>query len=397
MKKKKLLIVGAGFGQLPAILAGIELGLHVIVIDKNPNAIGMKLAHENHEIDIIDKDSVLKLSRDKQIDGIITLQSDHGVPTVGYVNDKLGLKGVSYETAINCSIKTKCRLKLKEKNCSQPRFTFVCNLVEAIRAIDSIGFPCVIKSPDSSGSRGITKVNSLDELDFAIKEAFFYSNQSEVIVEEYIDGIEFGAQTFSVNGKCVTVLLHNDTLSKPPFMIPIGHSFPFKDLSKEDSAVAKIKIAEAVEAIGITDGPANIDLILDRRTREVKVIEIGARIGATCLPELVKYHTGIDWVKQTILNAIGERIELTLIQSKAVAASIISSPKDGFYQGFKFNEGYSEKDLLEFEITVKPGNLVSELRKGTDRIGKIISYGDSVESAENTIKQYMNNLNIITS
>lgn len=397
MKKKKLLIVGAGYGQLPAIIAGKELGLYVIVVDKNSNAIGMALADEAHAIDILDKESVLKVARESQIDGIITLQSDHGVPTVGYVNDKLGLKGVSYETAINCSIKTKCRLKLKEKNCSQPRFTFVCNLEEAIVAIDSIGLPCVIKSPDSSGSRGITKVNSIDEVENAIKEAFFYSNQSEVIVEEYIEGIEFGAQTFSVNGKCVLVLLHNDNLSNPPFMIPIGHSFPFKDLSQEESAVAKTKIAKAVEAIGITDGPANIDLILDRRTREVKVIEIGARIGATCLPELVKYHTGIDWVKQTILNAIGERIELTLIQSKAVAASIITSPKDGFYKGFKFNKGYSEKELLEFEITVKPGDKVSELRKGTDRIGKILSYGDSVESAENTIKLYMNNLNIITS
>lgn len=397
MTEKKILIVGAGYGQLPAIIAGKELELYVIVVDKNPNAIGMALADEAHAIDILDKESVLKVARESQIDGIITLQSDHGVPTVGYVNDKYGLKGVSYETAINCSIKTKCRLKLKEKNCSQPHFTFVSNLEEAMEAIVSVGFPCVIKSPDSSGSRGITKVNSIADVEYAIKEAFFYSNQSEVIVEEYIDGIEFGAQTFSVNGKCELVLLHNDTLSNPPFMIPIGHSFPFKDLSQQESAVAKTKIAEAVEAIGITDGPANIDLILDRRTREVKVIEIGARIGATCLPELVKYHTGIDWVKQTILNAIGERIELTLIQSKSVAASIITSPRDGFYRGFKFNEGYSEKELLEFEITVKPGDKVSELRKGTDRIGKILSYGDSVESAENTIKQYMNNLNIIIS
>lgn len=397
MKGKKILIVGAGYGQLPAVITGKELGLYVIVVDKNPNAIGMAFADEAHAIDIIDKESVLKVARESQIDGIITLQSDYGVPTVGYVNDKLRLKGVSYDTAINCSNKTHCRLKLKEKNCSQPRFTFVRNIEDAMVALDSIGLPCVIKSPDSSGSRGITKVDSINEVEYALKEAFIYSNQSEVIVEEYVEGIEFGAQTFSVNGKCELVLLHNDTLSYPPFMIPIGHSFPFKDLSEEESAIAKTKIAEAVEAIGITDGPANIDLILDRSTREVKVIEIGARIGATCLPELVKYHTGIDWVKQTILHAVGGETELTLVQNKAVAALIISSPKDGFYKEFKFNKGYSESDLLEFEITVQPGDSVCELRKGTDRIGKIISYGDSVESAENMVKIYRDNLNIITS
>lgn len=395
--KKKLIVVGAGYGQIPAIKAGKELNIHVIAVDKNPNAAGMALADEAFVIDILDKEGILSLAKEKKISGIITLQSDHGVPAVGYVNDSMGLKGVSYETAINCSIKTKCRLKLKEKNCAQPQFTFVQNVEEAKKAVDLIGLPCIIKSPDSSASRGVTKVSSTEEIEKALEEAFYYSNLNEVIVEEYIEGIEFGAQTFSVDGKCELVLLHNDTISDPPYMIPVGHSFPFKDLSPEESAIAKTKIAEAVEAIGITDGPANIDLILDSKTKEVKVIEIGARIGATCLPELVKYHTGIDWVRETILNSIGEKIDITPKHSKAVAASIITSPKDGVYSGFLFNDAYSEKELLEFEVTVKPGDKVNVLRKGTDRIGKILSYGDSVESAENTIKLYMNNLNIITS
>src|SRR5690606_9400813 len=111
---------------------------------------------------------------------------------------------------------------------------------------------------------------------------------------------EFGAQTFSINGRCESVLLHNDTLSTPPYMIPIGHSFPFSKMDKSQKVQVIEDIKQAVIALGIADGPANVDLILDKRTNRVKIIEIGARIGATCLPELVRYHTGIDWVAETI-------------------------------------------------------------------------------------------------
>src|SRR5690606_26783341 len=106
-----------------------------------------------------------------------------------------------------------------------------------------------------------------------------------------------------------------------------------------------------------------VDLILDKKTNRVKIIEIGARIGATCLPELVFYHTGIDWVANTILNAIGEEVDLTVKHEKPVAALIIESPNDGVYDGFEFKDAELRKNVLEFEITANKGDEVNILRK----------------------------------
>jgi len=390
---KGLLVVGAGFGQIPAILEAKKLNLEVITVDKDPYAKGMGLADYSYPVDIIDRDAVLEIAKKHNVGGVITMQSDLPVPTIGYINDVLGLNGVSMEVANFCSNKMETRKRLELKDAAQPKFKIVKTLDETKKAVMEIGLPCVIKSADNSGSRGVTKVNFSYEIENAYKEAFKYTRKDSILVEEYIKGVEFGAQTFSVNGKCELVLLHNDTMSNPPYMIPVGHSFPFVQLSKEDSKTAISDIKNAIEAIGITNGPANVDLILDETTNRVKVIEIGARIGATCLPELVYYHTGINWVKSTILNAIGVDVDLTPITNRAVAAIIIEAPEDGVHMGYETKEGgHTRCPLLDFEITKSPGDQVNILRKGTDRIGKIISYGSTASIAEKIVSEYRDNL-----
>lgn len=391
---KAILIVGAGFGQIPAIKAAKSMDLITIVVDKNPNAVGAKLADVFCEVDIIDKEGVLKIAKEHKVSGLMTMQSDLPVPTIGYVNDQLGLSGVSLEVAKACSNKMETRKKLQHKSSAQPQFTIVATLEEADHAAQTLGFPCVIKAPDSSGSRGVTKVNGRNEIEGAFNEAFKYSREKEILVEEFIEGLEFGAQTFSVNGTCVCVLLHSDTMSQPPYMIPIGHSFPFDLLNEEERIQAVQDIKDAVNALGIENGPANVDLILDKNTNRVKVIEIGARIGATCLPELVYYHTGIDWVKNTLLNAMGEQVDLQVKYEKPVAALIIESPGDGVYIGFDLPEGGLVQEIIEFEVTANIGEEVNVLRKGTDRIGKIIAYGDSAKEAEEIVHKFRDNIRI---
>lgn len=387
---KKILIIGAGFGQIPAIIKAKELGIETICIDRDPSAIGFSICDYSYVIDVVDFKKALEIAIKHNVDGVMTMQSDLPVPTIGFINDELNLKGVSLEVANTCSNKVLTRGKLAKEKCSQPEFNIVTSIEEALSSANIIGFPCVIKAPDSSGSRGIVKVNSSEEVATAFKEAKSFSRGNDIIVEEYISGLEFGAQTFSINGKCEIVVLHNDTMSSPPYMIPIGHSLPFNKLNEQETIVAIEDIKKAVNAVGITDGPANIDLILDDKSKTIKVIEIGARIGATCLPELITYNTGKDWVELTILNAIGEECDYTIIKNNPVAALIIESPKDGIYKGIK--QEIKDANLIEFEITAQIGQIVSKLRKGTDRIGKIMVKNNNVEQAEELAIKLRNEL-----
>lgn len=376
------MVIGAGFGQLPAIKKAKEMGLTVIAIDRNPDAMGMKYADYAYTVDVVDVNEAIKIAKKHKIDGVMTMQTDLPIPTVGAVIDSLNLKGSGLEIAEKCSNKIKTRLAFKEASVPQPHFIVVKNYDEAVKAADRIGYPCIIKSADSSGSRGVTKVKNKNEIENALKEAFKYTQLEDVLVEEYISGKEIGAQGFSINGKCESVLVHNDTLSNPPYMIPIGHSFPIEGFTSEELKRIQRDIKTAVDTLGISDGPTNIDLIVDSKDNTVKIIEIGARIGATCLPELVKYHTGIDWVEAAINIAINETPNLKFKQNKPVAALILQAPKTGIYKAYETSFDKEEFDVIEFEVTAKPGEEVSVLKKGTDRIGKVLCFGETVEQAE---------------
>ena len=252
----------------------------------------------------------------------------------------------------------------------------------------------IIKSPDNSGSRGVSKVSDIGEINNAIEEAYRYSRKNKILIEEYIKGIEIGAQAFSVDGKCIKVLAHNDTVALPPYMVPTGHSFPI-DLPKAKEKIIESVVATAVEALGIKDGPSNIDLIIDSDNNP-QIIEVGARIGATCLPELVNYYCGIDWVEQAINSCLGLKVDLNDKYYQPVVAYILQSPNDGIMKSYNIPDSVkNHPNLLEVEITANIGERVNILRKGTDRIGKIIVKGKTVDEANRIALDLIKEIEII--
>ena len=386
--KKTLLIIGAGFSQVPAIKAAQALGLKTMAIDRSASAMGMALADIALPIDIVDIGRAVAVARQYDVAGVLTMQSDVGVPTVGAIVDALGLPGNGLAIAKRCSSKIETRRFLRKHGVSQPEFRVVVSEVEALAAAQDIGFPCVIKASDSSGSRGIVKVHAADEVSDAYAEARKYTSAREILVEEFVVGLEIGAQAFSVNGRCVSVLVHDDAISAPPYMVPIGHSFP-SSLPSNVLANVEQAVKTCVEALGIVSGPSNIDIILDSRNLPL-MIEVGARIGATCLPELVFHYSGIDWVKAAVQAAVGTHPDLMPTRSLPCAAYILEAPEDGMLKAINIPEDMlSHPDLLELEITANLGESVSRFRKGTDRIGKVVTKGETREQADKLAREML--------
>ncbi|MBO6668006.1 ATP-grasp domain-containing protein [Parvibaculum sp.] len=376
-----ILICGAGPGQLPAIEAARALGIRSLVVDRNGDAPGMALADAAEAIDIVDVEGVVDAARRHGVGAAMTLQSDIGVPTVGAVVDALGLAGNTRAVADRCSNKIETRKALATAGVPQPRFAVAADEAEALTAAREIGFPCIVKAPDSSGSRGVVKASGEEDVAAAYEEARRWSRVGLVLVEEFISGHEIGAQAFSLGGRCRSVQVHNDFMSPPPYMIPVGHSFP-PSLPADVLRATERAVSACVDALGILWGPSNIDFIL-RPGGEPAIIEVGARLGATCLPELVTCYTGIDWVSAAVLAAFGCEVALAPRVHQPCAAFILEAPDDGVLSAVHLPEDMlALPDVLEVEVTARPGERVSRLRKGTDRIGKVVTRGETLEAAE---------------
>lgn len=389
---KTVLIVGAGAGQVPAIQTARAMGWRVVTVDRSPDAHGMTLADVAHPVDILDLEGVLAVATAENVDGALTMQSDIGVPTIGFVNERLGLPGVTMDVAQRCSRKDLARLAWAASGVPQPAFE-VTDAANAAEAVARVGYPCVVKATDSSGSRGVVKVERGSDVAAAITEAARYSRNGTLLVERYVEGLEMGAQTFSLDGRCRLVLLHNDQVSAPPYMVPTGHSYPLSESVPSHDEI-RAAIARAVDALGIRDGPANVDLILDPSGRPM-LLEVGARIGATCLPELTTLHTGIDWVKASLLSAVGITPSLDVTDHVACAASIIEAPADGVLDSFEVADWVTEHaDVLEVEFSALPGATVSKLRKGTDRIGHVLARGVDLGTAEGLVRRVLHAITV---
>ena len=88
---KKLMILGGSRYAIPVIEAAHKLGLYAITADYLPNNIAHKFSDQYVNVSIIEKEKVLKVAQELQIDGIVSFACDPGVVTAAYIAEKMGL------------------------------------------------------------------------------------------------------------------------------------------------------------------------------------------------------------------------------------------------------------------------------------------------------------------
>lgn len=374
------MILGGTKFQYSALESARQFGLKTIVVDKNPECFLSKSADEFFPIDLIDVDLIVALAVEKNIIGALTLQSDIGIKAIGSINETLNLRGINRETSINCTDKISMRRCLYKREINQPVFKIVDNSHMALVAAQEIGYPVMAKSPNNSGSRGIYRINNNFEMNRFILNTQVDLLDKKIIIEKCLVGTEFGAQGFFENGILKFLAIHNDTMGGENYIVPVGHSFPF--LSKVKDTVVHSFAQEIGAALGIQDGPVNFDFISDRE--QLFVIEVGARIGATGLPELVKAFFGVDLIALNIKMFLNQVQNIIIEQRKeSVACRVIEAHSEGVIRKINFSgDQRTSGNLLHWSIEKGPGDSVRKLQNGTDRIGIVMSQGKDVYQAE---------------
>lgn len=369
---------------MPAIARAIDMGLEVIVLDRNPNAPGMKLPHHAIPVDFMNQEESLKVASMMKIDGVLTISSDLPVATMGCICDALSLPGITEAVGRRCSNKLAMKKCLKRHCVPTADFLEIRDEEEAHIMTHGMDYPVMVKAVDSSGSRGVTRVDRSEGMKEAYRHARNHSRCGRVIVEPFIEGLEFGAQAFVEDGDLRMLVPHNDTLSTPPYYIPAGHSLPFHAGGCEAEQIREIA-ARAIEALEIRHGAVNLDFIYT--PEGPMVLEVGARFGGTCLPALVSIFTGIDLVEAVIRLALGEAVDFSSVQHQPVAALLITSPMDGRLRKIEMDPSIRNiRGVVEVSIEAQPGDWVHRFVSGPDRIGHIIATGENDLDAEERVR-----------
>ena len=395
---KKILILGAGIYQVPLIKVAKKLGIYTIVASIPGNYPGFELADKVYYENTTDYRKILSIARREKIDGIVTAGTDVAVITIGKVCDALGLKGLSAEAAELATDKLlmkQCYEKYGVRSAKFRRVTFddpnYANIISDLR------LPVMFKSVDSSGSRGIIKVNAEDEFESARNYVLENTRSDYFVVEEYIEGEEFGAQAFVQDGKLEFILPHGDYVFKGDTGVPVGHFAPY-NLDPSILEDAREQLIAAVRAMQLDNCAINADFILSEG--ETYVLEIGGRSGATCLAELVSIYYGFDYYETIVRMAIGEKVEFDIDVNSTKqdgvpnASMLLMSDKDGVIKSQADNNA-PNPDIYEVQFDYEPGDEVHKFKVGPHRIGHVITKGKSLDDAVDLLHEALDNISIV--
>ena len=376
-----LMILGAGIYQVPLIKKAKELGYHTIVVSYPGPYPGFDIADEVLYLDTTDSEAILDAARNMNIKGICTTGTDVAMGSIGLVNDTLGLSGISGQAARVLTDKSVMKKRFIEAGVRTAAFEKIYSLKEAIAAFEKIGPPCVVKVTDKSGSRGIIRVDTEDEMPAAYAEAMKVTGKDYLLVEKCIIGHEIGIDAFVSGGRPVLLLPHDKLVYKGrKATVPVGHIFPY-----EASPALCDDINEQVRKIILASGMDNCAMNIDAFVcgDELYVIEAGGRCGATCIPELISMYGGIDYYGLMIKAACGLPTDFSLQKAVPCMASLLYVTNEQKLISIDCEKIRSLRDRNIFvSFDYAAGALLPVMHDGTDRIGQVYAPCSSVSEFE---------------
>ncbi len=385
-----VLFVGAGRHQRRAIKRAQELGLRVVAVDRNAEALGLGEADVAEVVDFMDVDAVAEAGRKHSVDGVLTVSADRAVPVVAAVAERLGLPGIGTETAHLMTHKVAMRTRLAEAGVPQPRYAAVRSIHEAHAAIEAVGLPAVLKPADSGGQRGVFRIETRDDLDAHLHSALAESPTEEAILESYHEGLELNGLAIAREGGVAPLTL-SDRLRPPGIGFGVGwiHVYPSR-LFSDPLAAAEQAVVSTVHALGLRDGIAFPQLIVGEDDRPY-VIECAARIPGGQMADLAWHAVGVDLVEIALRQALGLEIPDELVTprfQRPLAIRFLTAEPGPLPTGRVRAVGPLDKVLafpgvVQADVFLQEGEVIRPVRLDGDRRGYVIAIGDTnVEALE---------------
>lgn len=389
MKKKKLMLLGGIRYLLPVIKAAHEQGYYVITADYLPDNVAHKFSDEYVNVSIIDKEAVLKVAREKQIDGIMSFGVDPGVVAASYVQNQMGLPSFGpFESVEILQNKDKFRAFLTENGFNVPKAKGFSSIEEAMSDLTWMPWPCIVKPTDSAGSKGVTRVDNPEVLKSALEYAFEHSISGHVIVEEFLDkkGCSSDTDSYAQDGvlKFVSFSAQRfDADATNPYT-PAAYSWP-STFTKDEEAYLTSEIQRLITLLHLKTAVFNIEVRVCSNGKPY-IMELTPRGGGNRLCEMLRYATGVDMITAITRAIVGDEPET--IEQKPYdghwAEIILHADKNGVFERLEIDKRLPA-EVVEEDLWVKQGDKVESFEGANNAIGTLVLKFQSAEELEHAI------------
>lgn len=368
--KKKIAIIGASYLQLPLVLKAKEMDLETHCFAWIEGAVCASVADFFYPISILDKEAILRQCKEIGINGITTIASDIGMPTISYVAEELGLVGNSYESSLCSTNKGRMRASFERSGVSSPKFDEITSYADL--ELTTIKFPLIVKPVDRSGSRGISKVDNTEDLETAIEYACSESLVGKCIVEEFVSGREVSVESISWEGKHYIITITDKVTTGAPYFVELAHHQP-TNLPEPLAEKVKFEAIKALDALNVKYGAGHTEIKITDQG-EIFLIEVGARMGGDFIgSHLVPLSKGFDYI-EAVLNVALNRFETPSITDNSSFSGVYFLCKETS----SLREVFANENAFVVEKQIYNDNL-KKVANSSDRSGYLIYHSNRRE------------------
>lgn len=396
-KQKKIMLLGGIHYLLPVIKAAHEQGYYVITADYLPDNVAHQYSDEYCNVNIIDKEAVLQAAKALNIDGIISFGVDPGVVSAAYVQEQMGLPQMGpYESVRILQNKDLFRAFLKEHGFNVPNAKSYTSKEMALSDTSWFTYPMIVKPTDSAGSKGVTRIDSLEEYAVAVDYAFEKSISGTIIIEEFIDKVGCSSDTdsFLLNGELKFVSFNAqrfDESAANPYT-PAAYSWPSTFAEYEE--YLRIELQRLLTLLNMKTSVFNIETRVASSGKPY-IMECTPRGGGNRLCEMLRYATGVDLITAQVRAAVGDSVEDVEQQpyNGHWAEIILHADKDGIFSNLEIASDLPAK-VIERDLWVKKGDNVTAFHGASDAIGTLVLQFANEQDMERVLKSLSHWINV---
>lgn len=326
----------------------------------------------------------------KPIEAVLA-SDDHGIELAAHLREALGLPGNSVDAVMRLRDKLHFRALQQRHGLPHPAFAAIAHDENGEAASEGLGFPLVVKSRQLNASRGVIRVNNLDEFQRALAQVrriqarhLRDADTLGLLIERFISGVEVALEGVLRAGELQVLALFDkpDPLDGPFFEESI-YVTPsrFPDTTQRDIADA---VSRACAAAGITEGVIHAEARVN--DAGVWLLEVAPRaIGGLC-GRIFEATLGVGSAEIVLRHALNLPLNL---QTHAGAAGVmmIPIPASGMLQTVDGVEAArATPGISGIEITAAIGQLIAPPPEGASYLGFMFSRAATPTDAETALR-----------
>ncbi len=318
---------------------------------------------------------------------------DDGLRAAAAIGEALGHAGSPLRAVEQARDKRLMRAVLAEAGVPPPWFEIWPVATDPRTIASQLHYPCVLKPPTLSASRGVLRANSPAEFAAAFQrvvhvmaDAGLEGSDAEVLVEEYVPGDEIAVEGLLTRGelRVLAVFDKPDPLEGPAFEETI-YVTPSRHTRGQLEAATR-QVAAMAASLGLTQGPVHAEVRLN--AAGCWPLEIAPRsIGGLCSRAL-RFGEGHTLEELLLRHAVGEDVENWQRETESRGVMMVPVPKSGILHGVHGIEGaLAVPGVDEVRITIPIGHPVLAPPEGHRYLGFLFTHGASPEDAESALRK----------